>query len=154
MSEIQDEVTTKKLRIVDDNGRTRISLSTFGDGFPLIELYDDSNKKRASLGYDPTNTREVSLRIGTGTDDLGGINVRVDVGGRTSIDTGDQKSYIQIITSNGAPVITLTGHDGRSQVVLRVRDGQLPELMLLYKGEILWRMPEPLAEPSEGTTVQ
>ena len=155
MAEIIDELVAKRLRIVDDDGRTRIDLSTFESGSPIIEIYDEDERRRAFLGFDRTNPRELNLAIADSSGRTS-ADIRVDASGFTSQTFyGQGASRISITSDSGIPVIELTGQDGRSQLVLRVREDGIPEVMLFYvDGSLLFRVPQVSDKRPEGTTIQ
>src|SRR5436853_5680192 len=105
----------------------------------VLDMYDENGQRRAYLGFDPTNPRKVDFGIADSNGKTR-ADIRVDASGFTSQTFyGEGASRISIDSDNGIPVIVLTGQDGRSQLVLRVREDGIPEMMLCYiDGNLIW----------------
>lgn len=109
-----------RLEIVDDRGATRILLSTWEDGSPLIQLYDKSQTPRMQIGLDGEGNGTLAVSTSDG-------NAIIGLGVGESGEHG-----ISIANKDGLPIITLLVNQNTGGIVA-VRSAS---------GDVIWKSNE------------
>ena len=106
-SDVTPLLRVRALELVDDRGRVRAELKVF-PALPDVKMPD------GTTGY----PESVMLRL---IDSKGGPNVKLSASedGSGLVLSGEQSSYVQILSRGGTPFIKVVTKDGREQLLTR-----------------------------------
>ena len=86
--EISSSVTTKELRLVDNDGRDRAVLAIDANGAVALKFSDQSGKTRTQIGINDSGQALIELGRGEGVSSLA---ITVDPDGRVMVDGRDNE---------------------------------------------------------------
>ena len=106
-SDVTPLLRVRALELVDDRGRVRAELKVF-PALPDVKMPD------GTTGY----PESVMLRL---IDSKGGPNVKLSASedGSGLVLSGEQSSYVQILSRGGTPFLKVVTKDGREQLLTR-----------------------------------
>lgn len=147
MSEVKDVVKAKHIELVDDDGKTRVSIGVDQDGNANMKFIDQNEQVRVSVGASNKGPASISLADNNGQTR---VSTLVAENGSSYLFMYDRHGVTRIQVETGSADITtviLGGKDKKPLVksaIESTEDNQEQGAVSLYdsKGKLLFKAPQ------------
>lgn len=120
---------TRGIEIVDEEGRTRLRLSTAGPGLPMLQMLNAEGKLRLAL-REGSDALELCFYHPAGQERLGLAVTDDGIGGLTLVDSAGQPRLGVTIADDDTPMVRFLDQQGKQRLLCCLRPDGISGLWL------------------------